>query len=155
MPKILMIKLLGFSFASILSAFLVSHLAWADIGGVQSLRGVVELDAHNRAVKLKRIPRDRGTFERDYLHQPPLIPHQIRGYKIDLNSNKCLSCHSWTNYKKIGATKVSFTHFDTRDGTQLSDVSPRRYFCHQCHVPQADAQPLVKSTFIPMKLLAR
>jgi periplasmic nitrate reductase subunit NapB len=122
---------------------------------VKSLRGIVALDAHNQALTLKRIPRDKSTIERDYLHQPPLIPHQVRGYKIDLNSNKCLSCHSWHNYKKIGATKISFTHFETRNGTQLSDVSPRRYFCHQCHVPQADAHPLVKNTFKPMKLLAK
>ncbi|MCP5207754.1 MAG: nitrate reductase cytochrome c-type subunit [Hahellaceae bacterium] len=119
----------------------------AEIGGVQSLRGAEELDSNNAAEEMKRIPRDRATFERDYLHQPPLIPHQVRGYQVDLNSNKCLSCHSWTNYKTSGATKVSLTHFDTRDGQQLSDVSPRRYFCMQCHVPQADAKPLVDNSF--------
>ncbi|WP_175463882.1 nitrate reductase cytochrome c-type subunit, partial [Vibrio cholerae] len=26
-------------------------------------------------------------------------------------------------------------------------VSPRRYFCLQCHVPQADAKPLVENDF--------
>ncbi len=142
------------AFVSLLTSIIATNVAWADMGGVQSLRGLEELDANNTADSLKRVPRDRETFERDYLHQPPLIPHQIRGYKVDLNSNKCLSCHSWQNYKKTGATKVSMTHFETRDGQQLSDVSPRRYFCNQCHVPQADAKPLVDNNFNSVKPLA-
>ena len=28
-------------------------------------------------------------------------------------------------------------------------MSPRRYFCNQCHVPQSDAKPLVGNTFKP------
>ena len=119
----------------------------ADTGGLSSLRGKDNLDSTKTAEEMKRVPRDRETFERDYLHQPPLIPHQIRGYQVNLKSNKCLSCHSWSNYKESGATKISMTHFETRDGQQLSDVSPRRYFCSQCHVPQADAKPLVDNSF--------
>lgn len=119
----------------------------ADTGGVSSLRGTHDLDSVKTAEDMKRVPRDRETYDRDYLHQPPLIPHQIRGYKVNTNSNKCLSCHSWNNYKASGATKISLTHFETRDGQQLSDVSPRRYFCSQCHVPQADAKPLVDNSF--------
>lgn len=155
MNKVTVIKLSIFALVGLIAGFISSSLVWADIGGVQSLRGAVELNANNKSEKLKRVPRDRETFERDYLHQPPLIPHQVRGYKVDLNSNKCLSCHSWQNYKKSGATKISFTHFDTRDALQLSDVSPRRYFCHQCHVPQADAKPLVGSQFKSVDSLGR
>ncbi|EEZ41609.1 putative periplasmic nitrate reductase,cytochrome c-type protein [Photobacterium damselae subsp. damselae CIP 102761] len=29
----------------------------------------------------------------------------------------------------------------------MSDVSPSRYFCQQCHVPQVDAKPLVGNQF--------
>ena len=29
----------------------------------------------------------------------------------------------------------------------LADVTPRRYFCTACHVPQTDVQPLVPNTF--------
>jgi cytochrome c-type protein NapB len=32
----------------------------------------------------------------------------------------------------------------------LADVSPRRYFCTECHVPQADVEPLVGNTFTDM-----
>lgn len=136
--------------ATLLFAVLASCLAGtaiSDTGGLNSLRGSTDLDKVRQADDMKRIPRDRETFERDYLHQPPLVPHQVRGYVVDLNSNKCLSCHSWTNYKKSGATKISMTHFATRDGQTLADVSPRRYFCMQCHVPQSDAKPLVDNSF--------
>ncbi|MNF17837.1 Periplasmic nitrate reductase, electron transfer subunit precursor [compost metagenome] len=34
-----------------------------------------------------------------------------------------------------------------RDGQALAAVSPRRYFCNQCHVPQADVKPLVGNNF--------
>lgn len=123
-------------------------------GGVHSLRGIAELHEEKPAEDLKRVQRDQAPIARDYLHQPPLIPHQIRNYQINAQSNKCLSCHSWKNYRQAGATKISMTHFDTRDGQQLSDVSPRRYFCTQCHVTQADAKPLIKNTFQPLDELS-
>lgn len=119
----------------------------ADTGGVSSLRGDLDLDKSAAASDFKTVPDDRKPLHRDYLHQPPLIPHQIRDYHIDTNSNKCLSCHSWGNYKSSGATKISLTHYDARNGQQLSDVSPRRYFCLQCHVPQVNAKPLVGNQF--------
>ncbi|MBS69838.1 MAG: cytochrome C, partial [Pseudomonas sp.] len=30
--------------------------------------------------------------ERNYPEQPPTIPHTIRGYQVDRNSNRCLAC---------------------------------------------------------------
>lgn len=116
-------------------------------GGVESLRGVSELDTTRRADPHKRVLKDREPIERNYVHQPPMIPHQVRGYKVNLNSNKCLSCHGWKYAKETGATKVSPTHFETREGMTLSDISPRRYFCQQCHVPQVDGKPLVGNDF--------
>ena len=116
-------------------------------GGVKSLRGISELDETRPADKHKRVLKDREVVERNYVHQPPVIPHQVRGYKVDLNSNKCMACHGWKYVKEVGATKVSPTHFETREGMILSDMSPRRYFCLQCHVPQVDAKPLVKNDF--------
>ncbi|KMV31324.1 nitrate reductase cytochrome c-type subunit [Photobacterium swingsii] len=117
------------------------------IGGVESLRGASELETTRPADDFKRYPRDQGVIDSDYVYQPPLIPHTIRNYEVSLNANKCLSCHSWKNAKEMGATKISVTHYETREGQVLSDVSPRRYFCQQCHVPQADAKPLVGNTF--------
>ena len=34
-----------------------------------------------------------------------------------------------------------------RDGNVRGDVSPRRYFCTQCHVPQDEVKPLVENRF--------
>ncbi len=85
---------------------------------------------------------------RNYPEQPPTIPHKIRDYRIDLNSNKCLSCHSRTAVEQSQAPMVSVTHFMDRDGQILGSVTPRRYFCTQCHVPQLDVRPLVGTTFV-------
>lgn len=114
---------------------------------VKSLRGSSDIDAPSNAVEIKKNINDHGVILRDYVQQPPLIPHKIKGYRINLKFNKCLTCHSWANYTKSGATKVSQTHFTGRDGEALSNVSPRRYFCTQCHVPQVDASPLVENSF--------
>ncbi|HEX6398595.1 MAG TPA: nitrate reductase cytochrome c-type subunit, partial [Steroidobacteraceae bacterium] len=45
------------------------------------------------------------------------------------------------------ATPISITHYMDRDGTFLADVSPRRYFCEQCHVVQMQTEPVVKNRF--------
>ena len=116
-------------------------------GGQASLRGLTQLDVTNKADAFKPIPRDRGPFVSDYVYQPPLIPHRIRGYEISTNANKCLSCHSFKRARDSGATKISVTHYGTREGQVLSDVSPRRYFCLQCHVTQADTAVLVENDF--------
>jgi cytochrome c-type protein NapB len=42
---------------------------------------------------------------------------------------------------------VSVTHYMDRNTQFLAEVSPRRYFCNQCHVVQTDAKPLVENTF--------
>lgn len=84
---------------------------------------------------------------RNYPMQPPTIPHKVDGYIIDLNSNKCLSCHSRRRTEESQAPMVSVTHYMDREGNFLAEVSPRRYFCNQCHIPQTEAKPLVENTF--------
>jgi len=85
---------------------------------------------------------------RNYPEQPPTIPHKIRGYQIDLNSNKCMSCHSRRAVEQSQAPMVSVTHFMDRDGQVLASVTPRRYFCTQCHVPRHTVKPLVGNAFV-------
>ena len=116
-------------------------------GGIASLRGISELSVTRKADKMKRVQRDRSPIDRDYVYQPPLVPHQTRHYETSLNANKCLSCHSWKYAGEMGATKISVTHFISREGQVLSDVSPRRYFCLQCHVTQSEAKPIVENDF--------
>ncbi len=85
--------------------------------------------------------------ERIYPDQPPTIPHSISSYQVDKNSNKCLSCHSRANAPRTQAPMISITHYMDRDGQALAAVSPRRYFCNQCHVSQTDVKPLVENRF--------
>lgn len=116
------------------------------IGGVESLRGASELESTRPADDFKKFPREQ-VLESDFVYQPPLIPHSTRSYEVSLNANKCLSCHSWKNAKEMGATKISVTHYMNREDAVLADVSPRRYFCLQCHVPQANAKPLIENEY--------
>jgi cytochrome c-type protein NapB len=66
-----------------------------------------------------------------------------------------MSCHSRQHSQASQAPMVSVTHFMDRDGNFLAEISPRRYFCNQCHVPQLDAKPLVENTFIDMHSLMK
>ena len=115
------------------------------------LRGTLPLEQEQAPPQLKQWQRDRDPIPRDFVQQPPLIPHSIASYQITRNANKCLDCHSWSRYKEFGATKISLTHFKDSTGTELADVSARRYFCTTCHAPQVDATPLVENTFKPIK----
>lgn len=126
----------------------------AQTAELESLRGVTNLDHSSRAPELKKYAKDGEPIARDYVQQPPLIPHKIMGYTINLKSNKCLSCHSWKNYREAGATKISQTHFENRDEQVLANVSARRYFCTQCHVPQVNAPPLVENGFKPITAIS-
>ena len=115
---------------------------------LQTLRGA-EVQAGDPETEGTRFGRDQPPLPRDFVQQPPLIPHTIEGYTVTQNFNKCLDCHAWSRAKESGATKISMTHFRTREGVEQSSVSPLRYFCSQCHVPQSDAKPLVGNTFKP------
>jgi cytochrome c-type protein NapB len=112
------------------------------------LRGPAPLNEEGPA---PLIQPQRNTAEketRNYPEQPPVIPHSIEGYQIDLNSNKCLSCHARARTGESQAPMVSITHFMDRDGQFLASVSPRRFFCTSCHVPQSVAKPPVTNDFV-------
>ena len=113
---------------------------------LKSLRGGTPVEQDNPPVASHQ-ERDHPVSDRDFVQQPPLIPHTTAGYQITKNFNKCMDCHAWQKTKASGATKVSVTHFRTREGQELDNISPRRYFCTQCHVAQTDAKPLVENTF--------
>lgn len=84
---------------------------------------------------------------RNYAMQPPVIPHKIEGYQVDKSANRCMMCHARTRTQESQAPMISVTHFQNRDGNFLAELSPRRYFCLQCHVPQANLEPLVPNQF--------
>jgi cytochrome c-type protein NapB len=93
---------------------------------------------------------------RSYAMQPPTIPHKTDNYQVDRFANKCMTCHARTRAEETQATPISITHYLDRDGNFLADVSPRRYFCDQCHVVQMDGvQPAVKNRFRDVETMIR
>ena len=147
-------KLISFIFGATLVSVFFGTVMLAenkdDNGGLISLRGQTQLADGQQSADLKRVEKNQAPIDRQYHEQPPLIPHEVNKYRVNLKSNKCLSCHGWKNYRKEKATKISLTHFENRDGQQLSSVSPRRYFCSQCHAPQTDAVELIENIFEPV-----
>ena len=132
--------------AGVLAAGLLNAGQAADVVKIQGLRGGTPVTQDNPVVGARQ-ERDGAPKDRDFVQQPPLIPHTTSGYQITANFNKCMDCHAWQKTRQSGATKVSVTHFRTREGLELDNISPLRYFCTQCHVPQTDARPLVDNTF--------
>jgi cytochrome c-type protein NapB len=61
---------------------------------LQSLRGA-EINASDPEGDGTRYGRDQAPLPRDFVQQPPLIPHTIKGYTVTKNFNKCLDCHAW------------------------------------------------------------
>jgi nitrate reductase (cytochrome), electron transfer subunit len=113
-----------------------------------SLRGPTPLNEEGPAAPMAPIRNTAERETRNYPEQPPVIPHSIDGYQIDLNSNKCLSCHARARTAESQAPMVSITHFMDRDGQFLASISPRRFFCTECHVPQSVVTPPVSNDFV-------
>ena len=131
---------------ALIPVLLLSGFALAQSAQVNSLRGA-EVD---EPVVLDQVHRNvEGRMQRNYRQQPPLIPHSIEQYQIDLRTNQCLSCHDWTKAGERNAPTLSMTHYLDRDGRESDQIAGTRYFCNQCHVPQADVPALVENFFKP------
>lgn len=116
-------------------------------GVPNALRGVAPLDQESKSPAMARVENVDIRRKRNYTDQPPTIPHKIDGYEITLNVNRCMMCHSRERTEAFQAPMVSATHFMNRDYDYLAQISPRRYFCTQCHVPQTDARVPVPNNF--------
>jgi cytochrome c-type protein NapB len=112
------------------------------------LRGPTALNDEGPAPPMTPMRNTAEREVRNYPEQPPVIPHSIDGYQIDLNSNKCLTCHARARTGESQAPMVSITHFMDRDGQFLASISPRRFFCTECHVPQNVTNPPVSNDFV-------
>ena len=111
------------------------------------LRGPTPLESESKPAALPKTINDDQRRARSFPAQPPVIPHQVDNYQVDLRFNKCMSCHGRERVGESQAPMVSVTHFQDRDGMIRQEISPRRYFCTQCHVPQSDVRVPVKNTF--------
>jgi nitrate reductase (cytochrome), electron transfer subunit len=120
------------------------------------LRGPTPLDQEGPADPMTPEQNTSVREPRNYPEQPPLIPHSTEGYEVSIHANKCLSCHARTRVRESQAPMISITHFSDRDGQFLASISPRRYFCTQCHVPQHNVRLPVENDFVDIDtLLAR
>lgn len=120
---------------------------------IDGLRRHVPIDVEVTPLPMARVENFDVRRGRAYPMQPPTIPHSIDGYQVDLNSNRCMLCHARANAARFQAPEVSVTHYMDRDDQFLATISPRRYFCMQCHVVQTDAAPLVANTFVDIDTL--
>ncbi|MCP3867651.1 MAG: nitrate reductase cytochrome c-type subunit; periplasmic nitrate reductase electron transfer subunit [Gammaproteobacteria bacterium] len=118
---------------------------WAE--PIYSLRGIVDVDELSEMVPNRRSMAVDGGITVTFENQPPLIPHGIDKTRITLSENSCLSCHGKAYAKTENAIKPPKSHFRTREGEKLGQISTGRYFCTQCHVPQAYTTPLVTNDF--------
>ena len=122
--------------------------ALAQSGGlIDSMRGTTAIGDETKPPPLGNPENKDVRRERAYSMQPPTIPHKIDNYQVDKNVNMCLACHSRGRAALTQAVAVSVSHYMDRDGNFLAEISPRRYFCEQCHVAQVDARPLVENRF--------
>jgi cytochrome c-type protein NapB len=119
----------------------------APVRHVDAMRGPVPLDSEPTPPPLAAQENKDVRRTRAFAMQPPTIPHKIEGYQLDRNANRCMFCHARTKVEESRAIPVSPTHYMDRDGTMRGDVSPRRYFCTQCHVPQDEVKPLVVNRY--------
>ncbi|MCM8854518.1 MAG: nitrate reductase cytochrome c-type subunit [Candidatus Thiodiazotropha sp.] len=124
---------------------LALHPLWRKARRVYSLAS--RLPGTNRLGFQPSLALSEGGIERSYKLQPPMVPHEVDKYEINLKNNGCMKCHSEATYEKEKAPKVGDSHYEDRDGKVLKTVSSRRYFCNQCHAPQMGADPLVQNNF--------
>lgn len=122
-------------------------------GEMDSLRANKPLLQEPRPERMPKVENRDLRRGRAYPMQPPTIPHKVDDYQIDLNANKCMSCHARARTLETQAPMISVTHYQDRDGNFLAALSPRRYFCDQCHVPQTRATPPVENEFVDMDTL--
>jgi len=136
--------------AAIVATAVVAGGAFAQAAGTDplaGLRGPTPIEQESRPAPLPKPVNDDVRRARSYPAQPPVIPHQIDNYQLDLRFNKCMDCHGRSRTQESQAPMVSVTHYQDRDGNIRQEISPRRYFCTACHVPQNDARLPVKNTF--------
>jgi cytochrome c-type protein NapB len=131
----------------LLAAILLSVALPALAVELTGLRVPTALTEEPTPPPLPREVNDDRRQARAWPEQPPVIPHTITGYQITLNANKCLSCHGRQFTAQSQAPMISITHFQNRDGQVLASVSPRRYFCTQCHLAQTVTEPMVENDF--------
>jgi nitrate reductase cytochrome c-type subunit len=110
---------------------------------LKSLRKNEIAGPEDQPVDVEWKPNDTK-IPRTFIHQPPVIPHDIKGFVLTTLQNDCLLCHG---IEGSGAPRPFKTHYMDREGKVTETISKRWHFCTQCHVGQANAPPLVENIF--------
>jgi len=113
---------------------------------LDSLRGAA-IEKMSAPPARQKIDVVEGGIECTFEQQPPLIPHKIENYRLNLRQHGCLLCHSKVRAEQENTKPPSASHFVDRDSNKLGKISSRRYFCIQCHAVQIKGEPLVGNTF--------
>ncbi|MCF6364593.1 MAG: nitrate reductase cytochrome c-type subunit [Bacteroidales bacterium] len=121
-----------------------------------------------KAVVTANAPGKNEREERAFENAPPLIPHKVEGFfPITQKNNICLSCHMPDKAEAVGSTPLPASHFTNyrpeivKSGNRYQEsnksltvakdlngkLSPARYNCEQCHVPQTNARLDVRNLF--------
>lgn len=127
--------------------FMVATISMSAAEEVRVLRGELAIDDTATNIELYQM-LEGITLHKNYRQQPPLIPHKIEKYQINLKANQCLRCHSWeysSDYKTVAAPESHFIGSQT--GKRTDNISADRWFCTQCHVPQSNAPELIDNIF--------
>lgn len=102
-----------------------------------------------------------GTVEplgRAYPSAPPQIPHDISPFlPVTLKNNACRQCHDVPHrigqpknpYQPTPIPESHYTDLRRAPGEVTQQLIGARFVCTQCHVPQAEAAPLVENLFGP------
>lgn len=97
-----------------------------------------------------------STLPTAFVDAPPLIPHSIEeSGLITLKNNKCLKCHHdqdlWDQDKDAEEPspmpESHYVSMRTAPDVIAKKIIGTRYFCTQCHVPQAEVDLLVGNDF--------
>ena len=143
----------------VLASLLTSMIGCSTYGPVTSMRGS-DVESADQAPDAKhyadRLPDAdlKALIPRTFVGQPPLVPHTVAKYEpITTEENACLDCHITDEFKGRKMPRIGQSHFDKvrkeSDGTPA--VSMTRWQCNTCHVPQADAKPLIENEFVGSK----
>lgn len=139
-----------------LATLIASIIGCASTSGPAPMRGA-GVTAPDRAPEVKvyasKVPGvgEQHLIERTFVGQPPVVPHDVEKYvPITVEDNACLECHVTNELRGKPMPKMGVSHFSTskkeKDGSPAVEMS--RFQCDTCHVPQADAKPLVDNRFV-------
>lgn len=120
----------------------VATAAKADVRGLADT-DIPDLNQAPAIYKVEEVKKHERTFRQ----QPPMVPHQVEKYQLDVKVNECLKCHDWKTAAKEKAPEMAESHYKDRDGNQYDAVYGGRWFCNTCHAPMTDAKPLIDNTF--------